>query len=289
MPYIHHMNDRVDVLTGFRSRLEQLRADKNLSQAAFARLAGIDRSTMSQLSNHQNRRLPRVETLVAMSQATGASVDWLLGLSAEGQGTTDIVQEELAVRRGELSDLDEQMIGWYHAARGMKIRYIPASLPDLVKTESVIRYETGRFSTVYSEQKIETARAPLAIARSPGSDVECCNSIQALRSFARGGEIWGSLPTEQRRQQLDRMIELCEELYPTFRWFLYDSRKRFSTATTIFGMDRVLLYLGQMYIILTNYDQVVTFIEQFDDLIRSAEVQPPDVPALLRELRAEIS
>ena len=282
------MNERVTLLERFRERLTDLRVEKNLSQAEFARQAGIDRSTMSQLLSSRNRRLPRVETLVAMSQATGASVDWLLGLSSEGQSTADIVPEELAVRRGALSDLDELIVGWFKTSRGMKVRYLPASLPDLLKNESTIRFETSRFATVYTEQKIATSRAPLDMPRTPGTDVECCNSIQAIRSFARGEDVWAGLSAEDRRRQLDTMTELCEELYPTFRWFLYDARQRFSSATTIFGMDRVLLYLGQMYIVLNQYDQIVAFIEQFDDLVKAAEVQPPDVPDLLRSLRAEV-
>ena len=283
------MSDRRDVLGDFRDRLTTLLDEQGLSQAELSRRAGIDRSTLSQLLSSTNRRLPRVETLVAIAQASGASIDWLMGLSNEGQATTDIVPEELAVARGELTDLDETLIGWFRAARGMKIRYIPASLPDLVKTEAVIRYETGRFATIYSEQKIETANAPLEMARAPGSDVECLNSIQAIRGFVFGQEVWAALPLTDRIEQLDRMIELSEELYPTFRWFLYDARQRFASATTIFGMERVLLYLGQMYIVLSNYDHITSFVAQFDDLIRAAVVQPPDVPTVLRELRAQVA
>ena len=48
------------------------------------------------------------------------------------------------------------------------------------------------------------------------------------------------------------MIELCEELYPTFRWFLYDARQRYATAITIFGLQRAVVYLGQMYLVLSS-------------------------------------
>jgi len=78
-------------------------------------------------------------------------------------------------------------------------------------------------------------------------------------------------------------------LYPTFRWFLYDARQRYSSAITVFGLDRVVLYLGQMYIVLSSNSHVLAFVEQFDDLIRAATVQPPDVPAVLRRLRSEIA
>ena len=283
------MNDGTDVLGRFRERLSELIYQSDHTQSEFARQAGIDRSTLSQLMSTQNRRLPRVETLVAISQTSGASVDWLLGLSQEGQIRTDILREEPAVSIQELTPFDEALIGWYEESSGTKIRYVPATLPDLLKTEAVIRHEVVRYATIRPEQKIETAVAPLAMARAPGSDVECVNSVQALEGFARGSEIWGSLERDLRVEQIDRLIELTEELYPTFRWFLYDARQRYSSAITIFGLDRVVLYLGQMYVVLSSRSHVLSFVEQFDDLIRAATIQPPDVPKVLRRLRAEIA
>lgn len=274
------------VVGSFRDRLAQLVEQAGVSQTAFAAEAGIDRSTLSQLMSSQNRRLPRVETLVALARSTGASVDWLVGLSAEGPIRTDIVKEELAV--SDLSPLDEALIGWYREAAGMRIRYIPATLPDLLKTEAVIHHEVARYATIRPEQRIEIAEAPLAIAREPGSDVECCNSVQALEGFARGHEIWGTLDPDARIEQLDRMIELCDELYPKFRWFLYDGRQRYAGPATVFGTERAVIFLGQMYLVLNGIDQVLEFVEQFDDLIRAAVVQPPDVPDVVRRLRAEI-
>lgn len=283
------MAEGLEVLDRFRDRLTELVKQGDHTQSEFARRAGIDRSTLSQLISTRNRRLPRVETLAAISQTSGVSVDWLLGLSQDGPIRTDIVREELAVSIHTLSPLDEALIGWYAESSGTKIRYVPATLPDLLKTEAVIRHEVTRYATIRPEQKIETSVAPLAMARDPGSDVECVNSIQALEGFARGSEIWGSLGRKLRIAQLDHMIELCDELYPTFRWFLYDARQRYSSAITVFGLDRVVLYLGQMYIVLTSRSHVLAFVEQFDDLIRAATVQPPDVPAVLRRLRSEIA
>ena len=153
----------------------------------------------------------------------------------------------------------------------------------------MIRHEVQRYATVRPEQRIETSTAPLELARAPGSDLECCNSIQAIEGFARGWDVWASLEHRHRVAQLDRMIELCEELYPTFRWFLYDSRQRYTSAVTIFGLERAVLYLGQMYMVLNNRRHVMTFVKHFDDLIRVAVVQPPDMPRLLRRFRSEIT
>ena len=282
------MSDRRDDLAGFRQRLGQVVDQSGMTQSAFAASAAIDRSTLSQLMSTSNRRLPRLETLVAIAVEAGVSVDWLLGLSSEGPMRTDIVREELSLSSNRLSPLDEALIGWYRESEGAKIRYVPATLPDLLKSEAVIRHEVACYATTRPEQKMETAVAPLELAHASGTDVEACNSIQALEGFARGGDIWGTLDPSLRLAQLDRMIELCEELYPSFRWFLYDARQRYAGAVTIFGRTRVVLYLGRIYIVLNSEQHVLEFVDQFDDLIRAAVVQPPDVPDLLRNLRTEL-
>ncbi len=282
------MSNNEQGLASFRDRLRELLQQDGRSQVAFATDAQIDRSTLSQLLSANNRRLPRVETLLAISRSTGASVDWLLGLSSEGSIRADIVQEQLSVSRSELSALDEEMIGWYQESADTKIRYVPSTLPDLLKTEAVIRHEVARSTTIRPEQKMGTAEAPRAIANVPGSDVECANSLQALEGFARGEDIWATLDSRHRIHQLDQMIELCEDLYPSFRWYLYDGRQSYAGAVTVFGRRRAVLYLGQMYIVLNAEQHVLEFIKQFDELIRAATVNPPDVPDLLRRLRAEV-
>lgn len=278
-----------EVLPGLRERLRELIDQEGRTQSAFAADAGIDRSTLSQLLSTRNRRLPRAETLVAISRASGTSVDWLLGLSSEGPIRADILHEAMAVSRNERSPLDEALIGWFEESIGSKVRYVPATLPDLLKTEAVIRHEVARYETIRPEQKIDLAAAPRSAAGAPGSDFECCNSIQALEDFARGGDIWRTLDRELRLAQLDHMIDMCEDLYPSFRWFLYDARQRYAGPVTIFGLRRAVLYLGQMYIVLNSEAHVLEFIDQFDGLIRAAVVQPPDVPDLLRRLRAEVA
>ena len=283
------MATRTELISRFRDRLGELVAGSGRSQSDFAADAGIDRSTLSQLLSSRNRRLPRVETLLALTEASGVSADWLLGLAHGGPSRADIVHEEFALNLDELSPIDEAWIGWHEQSAGSKIRTLPASLPDLVKTEAVIRHEVRRYATIRPEQRIETATAPLDLARAPGSDLECCNSIQAIEGFARGWDVWAALEHRHRVAQLDRMIELCEELYPTFRWFLYDGRQRYATAVTVFGLDRAVIYLGQMYLVLNNRNHVMTFVKHFDDLIRAAVVQPPDMPRLLRRLRSEIT
>ena len=230
-----------------------------------------------------NRRLPRVETLAEVAATHQVSVDWLLGLSNAGPMQAEMMREQAAFERNALSPNDERLIAWFEQARGYKVRYVPSTLPDMLKTDDLIRFELGEFVTMRPEQQIGTAAARLAWTRSPGSDLECCNSVQSVESFARGEGIWRALPHAQRVEQIEHMIELTRTLYPTLRWFLFDGLQRYAAPVTIFGPQRAALYLGQMYLVLTSSEQVSTLTEHFDDLIRGATVQPNDIPAFLAE------
>ncbi|MEE8270117.1 MAG: helix-turn-helix transcriptional regulator [Alphaproteobacteria bacterium] len=280
--------DRRDFLEQFRDRLEQVIAESALSRSAFAASAGMDRSTLSQLLSPRNDRLPRVETLAAVAARWQVSIDWLLGLSQQGHLGADIMPEQISIRHDTLSAADEMLIEWHTEAIGYKIRYAPATLPDLLKNEDVIRYELAHFSTTRPEQLIETAAARLDYQRRPETDMEACNSVQAVSGFCRGEGIWSDLDRGVRIHQIDHMIELVEELYPTFRWFLYDGLQRFSIPVTIFGPLRAVIYVGQMYFVFNSTEHIRTLTQHFDGLIRGAVLQPTDVPDHLHALRQEI-
>lgn len=279
------MDDRRALLETFRERLRKVIADSGLNQSEFAASVGLDRSTLSQLLSTSNRRLPRVETLAAVARTQQASIDWLVGLSNVGTMQAEMMDEQPSFERNALAHNDERLMTWLHDAIGYKIRYVPSTFPDLLKTDDVIRFEMDDFVATSAEQLIETASARLAWTRGPETDMECCNSIQAVESFAQGTGIWRTLDLKSRLTQLDHMIELCAELYPTLRWFLFDGRQRYAAPITIFGPLRAALYLGQMYMVLTSAEHVRTLTAQFDDLIRGAVVQPPDIPAFLKQQR----
>jgi len=279
------MIDRKALLDTFRERLGKVIRDSGLNRSEFAAVVGLDRSTLSQLLSPANRRLPRVETLAAVAETQQASIDWLVGLSNVGTMQAEMMDEQMSFAKNALAHNDERLIGWLREAIGYKIRYVPSTIPDLLKTDEVIRFEMGHFVATSPEQLIETASARLAWTRGPETDLECCNSVQAVESFATGAGIWRNLDLKDRLAQLDHMIELCAELYPTLRWFLFDGRQRYAAPITIFGPLRAALYLGQMYLVLTSTEHVRTLTAQFDDLIRGAVVQPPDIPAFLKEQR----
>lgn len=279
--------DRRNLLVTFRERMEQVIRNSGLTRSQFASIADIDRSTLSQLLSPTNRRLPRIETVAEVAATQQVSVDWLLGLSHQGPMQAEMVQEETSFEHDARSPNDERLLAWFDQSQGYKIRYVPSTLPDLLKTEDVIRYELTSYVASRPQQKIETAAARLAWTRGPGSDLECCSSMQAIDSFARGDGIWRELPKAERIAQLEHMVELTSELYPTLRWFLFDGLQRYAAPVTIFGPQRAALYLGQMYLVLTSTGHVQTLTRHFDDLIRGAVIQPNEMSDHLAGLLAE--
>ncbi len=279
------MTDRKLLLSTFRERLETVIRGSGLNRTRFAEHLAIDRSTLSQLLSPTNQRLPRVETLAAVAAWQQVSIDWLIGLTHGGVMQAEMVTEQTSFEREAPYRNDEKLIAWLSEAIGYKIRYIPSSLPDLLKTEDVIRFEIDEHGAADPQQRIQTAAARLDWTRGPETDFECCSSRQSIEGFARGEGIWKSLGRDKRIAQLDQMIRLTDELYPTLRWFMFDARTRFATPITIYGPLRAAIYLGQMYLVLTSTEHVRTLTQHFEDLIRNAVVQPPDVPRFLTAQR----
>ena len=88
---------RHDTVDTFRTRLTEVIERSGMSRSEFARRIGADRSTLSQLLAPEGTRLPRAETIAAIAGVAQVSVDWLLGLSAEGQMGTDVLNEAVAI------------------------------------------------------------------------------------------------------------------------------------------------------------------------------------------------
>ena len=177
---------------------------------------------------------------------------------------------------------------WHVEAAGYKIRYVPSNLPDIVKGDEVIGYEFSEFEAATPHQSKAESQARLAYMRLPETDMEVCSPLQDLDGFARGHGIWRNLSAAARRDQLRLMIELVKELYPTFRWFLYDGLTRYSVPLTIFGPRRAAVDVGQMYFVFNTTERIRVLTRHFDGLIRAAVIQPHEVSALLRRLLGEI-
>lgn len=280
--------DRRRTVETFRERLLQVIERSGLSRSAFAAKAGVDRSTLSQLLTAANDRLPRAETIAAIAEQEQVSTDWLLGLVQEEKIGTNILSEAPEIARGASSYSDERLTRWRAEAVGYKIRYVPATLPDLLKSEEIISFEYSRQGSSMPAIRLEQAESRLAYSRRPETDLEACSSLQSLQGFARGQGIWDKLPVAERKLQLSWMIALVEELYPTYRWFLYDGLAHYSAPVTIFGPTRAAVYIGNMYFVFNSTEHIRALTQHFDNLIRGAIVQPPEVPQLLRRLLQEL-
>lgn len=267
----------------FQDRLQQVIAHSGLNRSAFAASIKVDRSTLSQLLSADNVRLPRADTVASIAEVHQVSIDWLLGLTQEGSMVANIMPEAFQVDDYS-STIFDKTLEWHREACGYKIRYVPTTLPDLLKTEDVAEYEFNRYGAGKVDQSVRDNQLLLLQQRHPGSELETCMSVQHLESFAMGQGIWNGLPIDARRQQLQRMVELNEELYPGFRWFLYDGKQSYSASFTIFGPMRATLFIGHLYVIINSIDQIRKLTARFDDLIRIATVHPHEIQQFLQGL-----
>jgi hypothetical protein len=160
---------------------------------------------------------------------------------------------------------------WHTEAAGTKIRYVPAGIPDLLRTRELIDYESGITNRDRLTEFDET-QYRIDYSRRPETDMEVCMPAHMLEIFAKGNGIWSGVPRDARRHQLDHMARLLDELYPSFRLFLYDGRSRYSIPYTIFGQIRAAIYVGEMYLVLNATEPVRTLTRHFDNLIRAAVV-----------------
>ncbi|MHA1189826.1 MAG: helix-turn-helix domain-containing protein [Alphaproteobacteria bacterium] len=269
----------------FRLRLAEAMAQKNTSRSALAGSAGIDRSTVSQLLSAAEPRLPNGHVLAEIADALGMSADWLVGLSNQS-GTAATLLEQV-VRRTDAPrhPADDNLMQWYREAIGYKIRYVPSNLPDVLKTESVLRHEYGTSAERTTQQAISDAEAKLDYMFQPDTDIEVALSRQMLESFAAGHDIWAGLSAADRRAQLDRMTELGERLYPALRVFLFDAMGHYSAPFQVFGPKRAVLYLGQGYLTFSSVSHIRIFSQHFDTLVRAATIQANEFASFVSDLK----
>jgi hypothetical protein len=72
------------------------------------------------------------------------------------------------------------------------------------------------------------------------------------------------------------------------RWFLFDGLQRYSVPLTIFGPKRAAIYVGNMYVVFNSTEHIRALTRHFDDLIRAAMVQPPDVYDFIGRLAKDL-
>jgi len=280
--------DRRELNRLFRTRLAEAMERAGINQTALAAQTGIDRSTLSQLLSQQMDRLPRADTVASLAMALHVSLDWLLGLSQEDALGADIRTEGLEITSSSGAPIEASLAQWYEEASGYKIRYVPTSLPDLINTETVTEYQYNRSAGKTPDQVIAENAGRLEYIRLPETDVEICMPIQAIDVFVRGEAQWGGLDADARREQLDHMSTLTDELYPGLRLFFYDVKTHYSVPYTVFGNLRAAVYMGQMYFVFSTHEHIRALSRHFDSLIRAAVIQAPDASGYLASLRDSI-
>jgi len=275
--------NRMDLHQIFRDRLSSLVEAQSGGRSRLARDAGIDRSALAQFLDPEGTRLPRVETLVRLAEARGLSVDWLLGLANASEGGQEVAPS-VAIETEMDADGLSPLARWQQEAAGGKLRYVPASLPDLFRLPELA------FEAVEAERA--EARAEHAAGLRAGialhdTDVEICMARQTLETLAAGAGLWAGVPMRLRRAQLAHMATECESLYPSVRLHLFDGRRSYSAPFTVFARVRAVVYLGRSYLVVTSAEQVRQLARHFDALIREAVVAPDAVHRALWSLAAE--
>lgn len=275
--------DKRELAELFRERLAILIARRGEPPGRFAQRVGLDRSALSHFLDPASTRMPRAEALADIARAEGVTTDWLLGLTqttADAAGIAPAIQiEQTENGRG-----DTLLASWHQEAIGYKIRYVPSTIPDLLRTEAVLAYEFGAPETAKAAAKADQGRRLLAYTRRPETDMEVCMPLQTLEEIAAGSGIWSALSPGDRQDQLDHMARLAEELYPTFRLFLFDARNRYSAAYTVFGPQRAALFLGSLYLVVNSVEHIRALTRHFDMLIRAASLGPDRAADHIRQL-----
>jgi transcriptional regulator with XRE-family HTH domain len=276
--------DRSDL---FRARLAEAMADRGMTRAALARAAGVDRSTLSQLLA-PGTRLPNAQLAADCAQVLGISADWLLGLTGRPEPIADLLATSLTVAEAPRALMDEAIFGWHREAAGYKIRHVPATLPDMLKTRAMVEWEYRPQLGRTAEQALGAFEDRLQWMRNARSDYEIALPLHELAAFADGAGYYEGLPARIRAEQMDRLILLTEQLYPSLRLYLFDARRVFSAPVTIFGPLLAVVYLGRHYLAFRDSARVEQISQHFDWLVKEAAFSARDVPGHLRELRARI-
>ena len=272
----------------FRARLSQAMTDRGTNQSALARAVGVDRSTISQLLKGTGARLPNAQVVGECARALGVSADWLLGLTDRPETAADILANTMAMTEASRALVDEQIFRWHQEAAGFKIRHVPAGLSDMLKTHEMLEWEYTPHLGRSTQQAIGASQDRLEWMRSAQSDYEIAMPLYEVYSMVRGEGYYADLPQDIRIAQVDRLIDVSQDLYPRLRIYLFDARRLYSAPVTIFGPKMAVLYIGQTYMAFRDTERVQALTQHFDHLVREAQVTARQFPDHLRALMADI-
>lgn len=280
--------DKRDRAILFRKRLQQGLAERRLSQSGLARAVGVDRSTISQLLTEAGARLPNAQLVAECASALGVSADWLLGLTDRPERLADLLAASMSITEAPRALIDDTIFAWHREAAGYKIRHVPATLPDMLKTRALMRWEYEPQLGRTVDQAIGASEDRLGWMRQARSDYEIALPLHEIEAMAHGEGYYRDLPAAIRLEQIERLASLYDQLYPSLRFYCFDARKLYSAPITIFGPLLAVLYLGRNYIAFHDRERIDAVTAHFDALVRQAELGAREFPALLARLRVDI-
>jgi transcriptional regulator with XRE-family HTH domain len=279
--------DKRDRASLFRLHLAEAMGRAGVTQAALARATGVDRSTISALLQ-PGKRLPNAQLAADCAAALGVSCDWLLGLSPRPEPTANLLAASLSITEAPRALIDETIFGWHREAAGYKIRHVPAALPDMLKTRAMVEWEYAPHLGRSADQAIRAFEERLSWMRGSRSDYEIAVPLHEADSLVSGTGYYRGLPAEVRLNQIDRIADLCDQLYPVLRLCLFDARRVFSAPVTVFGPHLAVVYLGRHYIAFRDAARVEAVSSHFDWLVREAEIGARDAARHLRALKLRV-
>lgn len=268
----------------FRLRLTEAMALKSMSKSALARVTGVDRSTIGQLLKDDMPRMPNAQLAADIAAALGVSADWLLSLSNRPEPLGDILASAMSVSSADRRTADAQIVEWHRDAIGSKIRHVPASMPEMLKTQALLDWEYAAATPEMIAQISETRGGLYEWLRAGQSDYEIALSIHEILNCVEGTGYYAGLGRDVRHDQIALLADQCEELFPRLRLFLFDAHQMFSAPVTVFGNALAILYVGKFYMALRERQRVSAATEHFDWLVRGCQVDAREVPLFLRDL-----
>lgn len=280
--------DKRDRAERFRTRLARTMDAQNMTQSGLARRIGADRSTISQALSGDSARLPGAHVVGACAQVLGVSADWLLGLSDRPESAAALTAAALSLTEAPRALIDERIFGWHQEAAGYKIRHVPAGLPDMLKTQSMLEWEYRPHLGRTTKQAINASRDRLDWMQAAQSDYEIAMPIFEVESFAHGTGYYRGLPIDIRHEQLNHLQDLSAQLYPRLRLCLYDARALYSAPITVFGPLLAVIYTGGHYMAFRDRERIETLSLHFDTLVRQATYTARDMPDHFDQLRQAI-
>jgi transcriptional regulator with XRE-family HTH domain len=268
----------------FRERLMEVMSTKGMTKSGLSRAAKVDRSTIGQLLKNDHPRLPNSQLAADAANALGVSTDWLLGLTNRPETPGDIVAAALSLSPAERTSADKQLLEWHHEAAGYKVRHVPATLPDILKTKRMLDWEYAPVRERRLPEAFSAMQDQLQWLSSGVSDYEIAVPVHEIESCAAGTAYYKGVEKSVRYEQLGFIADQCDQMFPRLRIFLFDAHRVFSSPVTIFGPNLAVVYVGQCYLAFREVERVKSLSSHFDWLVREAVVDARNVSAHIRAL-----